>query len=114
MKFSIVTILIIVLVNLFLVEGTNGSVIKQDGTTENKEDSPVVLVKPASMTDSQYTKLMKQVDGKNLTDEQRVQWWEKVQKWWSRLMGIVKDVGAIAAVVSALVKVGSIVASAFG
>lgn len=112
MKFSFVTILVLVSINLFLVEGTNGSVIKQDGT-EKKEES-VVLVKPASMTDAQYTKLMKQVDGKNLTEEQRVQWWEKVQKWWSRLMGIVKDVGAIAAVVSAVVKVSSIVASAFG
>ena len=113
MKISIVTIFILVSINLFLVEGTNGSVIKVNGTEED-DKSPVVLVKPASMTDAQYSKLMKQVDGKNLTDEQRVQWWEKVQKWWSRLMGIVKDVGAIAAVVSAIAKVGSIVASAFG
>lgn len=116
MKISTVSILIFVSIHLFLnVEGTNGSVIK-NGSEEEKEDlkSSVVLVKPASMTDAQYTKFMKQIDGKDMTDEQKLQWWEKIQNWWSRLMGIVKDVGAIAAVVSAVVKVGSIVASAFG
>lgn len=114
MKICTVTVLIFVSVHLFLnVEGTNGSVIKNDADKEDIKSS-VVLVKPASMTDAQYTKFMKQVDGKDMTDEQKLKWWEKVQNWWSKLMGIVKDVGAIAAVVSAVVKVGSIVASAFG
>lgn len=113
MKVTIVTVLICTIsTNLLLAEVSNGSVIKSDDDNKGA-DSPVVLVKPSSMTDDQYNKLMKQIDGKPLTDQQRLQWWEKVQNWWSKLMGIVKDVGAIAAVVHAVVKVGSILASAF-